>query len=86
MAGYQEIVTPSGVVVKVERFEEHNVIDIRARSGEQLIFMAAVTPGGWARFKKSIAAAERLMIQEGWLENPSPGAEGAPILQMVKSE
>jgi hypothetical protein len=77
-------VVRSGVTIKVARCDEHNLVDIRARLGEQLIFMAAVTPGGWARFEKSIVAAERLLIKAGWLK--TPGFERGSLLHLVKSE
>lgn len=84
---YREIMLPSGIVVKVGRVEEHNVIDIRAREardGETLIFMAvSVTPGSWLRLKHIFSVAERLMVESGWLERP--GKSGS-LFHLVKSE
>jgi hypothetical protein len=74
----------AGVTIKVARCAEHNLVDIRGRMAEELIFMATVTPEGWARFKKSIATAERLMVRAGWLK--TPGAVRGSFLHLVKSE
>jgi hypothetical protein len=81
--------TRSGVTIKVARFDEHNLVDIRGRRGGKLIFMAAVTPGSWPRLKESIATAEEMIAEAGWLEEepqrpPCPGH--GSLLHLVKSQ
>jgi hypothetical protein len=84
MSSIREIVTPSGVVIKVSREDEYNVIDIRANSGGPLVFMAMISPGSWSRFKRALATVERMMLDEGWLDMSTP--EGGSLLELVRGK
>jgi hypothetical protein len=86
MSSIREIVTPSGVVIKVARDHELNLINIRANRGGMVTFTAIVNPGSWSRFKRALATVERMMLDEGWLDTSTSGDEGSSLLQLVKCE
>jgi hypothetical protein len=85
MSSIREIVTPSGVVVKVDRHGELNLINISANCGGTVTFTAIVNPLSWARFKRALATAERMMMEEGWLDTSPSGPEGGSSLRLVKN-
>jgi hypothetical protein len=86
MSSIREITTPSGVVIKMDRYDELNLINIRANCGGTVTFTAILNPGSWSRFKRALATAERMMIDEGWLDTSQAGLKGGPALKLVKND